>query len=468
VLRVMGHQQISWWRRKRATGELTSGPPEPTRGRAVAAVAAVLVTVAVTVWSVPVRQLAAATPGNGASALPDRIAPPPIGTLRVTDPFPIGSAAVLFSGMGTDDDGTVGVVDADTDRYRVLHLGVEAPAGEVVLLSPDGTRLAHQADGIAGTRVDIVDLTDGTVQKLAAVAAGSEWTRPLGWSPDGRRIVVIDTVPANAHGSTYRSVVSLVEVATGTAVHLATAGDTGGIVPGYAVAFAPDNQRLALQVDDTVMITDLEGRPKGTFRLRPDEVLAGKGAWTPDGRALTVAKRRGDRWMLGTIDPATGAALADLGVPPVSSCSWRIPRPDGCVTAIRLLGWEPGGAALVVAYQPHPATSIDFTESIEIDQRIAYGQVRTVRLLSLAPGAAAPITRLTAPDDVLALDVADGLIGAGSTRAAKPPDGLGPRFWFWLVVAAVAVATGVLGRRWYVRRHIRAGAAAKVVWAVRS
>jgi hypothetical protein len=174
-----------------------------TRRRTAAATAAVLVLVATIVWSVPVRLPSGVNPGTGSGALPDRISTPPVGTLRVTDPYPIGSAALLFSGMGTDDDGIVGVVDADSDRYRVLHLGVEAPAGQVVLLSPDGTRLAHQADGIAGPRVDIVDLTDGTVQKIPAVAAGSGWTRPLGWSPDGRRLVMIDTLPVDAHGSTY-------------------------------------------------------------------------------------------------------------------------------------------------------------------------------------------------------------------------------------------------------------------------
>ncbi|HEX2772009.1 MAG TPA: hypothetical protein VHN18_06215 [Micromonosporaceae bacterium] len=423
-----------------------------TRLRAAAAAAAVLVTVAVMVWSVPVRQLSEVSPSTGSGALPDRIATPPVGTLRVTDPFPIGSAALLFGGMGRDD--TVGVVDADSDRYRVLHAGALAPAGGVVLLSPDGARLAYPSSGFTRPRVDIVDLTDGSVQKVAAVADGSLQTSPLGWSPDGRRLVVIDRVPANPERSAYREVLSLVEPGTGTTVHLATAGDNVSVVPGYAVAFAPDNQKLAFQVEDTVTITDLAGTPRRTFHLPADEVLAGKGAWTPDSRALTMAKRQGDRWTLATIDPATGAR-ADLGVPPVSGCSWRMPRPDGCVTAIRLLGWGPDGAAFVVAYQPDPATSIDFADPMEIDQRIAYGHVRTVRLLSLRPGAAAPITRMTAPDDVLAVDVADGVIGAGLTRVADPPDRRGPRFWFWLVVvAAGAVAAAVFGWRWYVRRDL--------------
>ncbi|MEV1289058.1 hypothetical protein [Micromonospora sp. NPDC049679] len=418
-----------------------------TRRRTAAATAAVLVALAAMVWSVPVGQPGGQPggmePGSGSGALPDQIWKPPIGALRVTDPFPMGSAALLFTGMrtmGSDEDGTVGAVGAEADRYRVLHVGYIKSAGHVVLLSPDGTRLAYppEGDGTA-PRVDIVDLTDGSVQQIPAVAAGSVSTQPLGWSPDGRGLVVIDSVRVDAERSSYRNVLSLVEPDTGTTVHLASAPDTSSIVPGYAVAFAPDGQKLALQVDDTLTITDVAGTPRQTFRLPPDEILAGKGAWSPDSRAVTVAKRRGDAWTLATIDPATGAPLGDLDVPAVSG-----------VAAIRLLGWGPGGAALVVAYQPTPEAARTTTK---IEERILYPNVRTVRLLSLAPGAAAPITRMTAPIGVSAVDVADGLVRWGGTRVAEPPFvRLGPRFWFWLVVA-VALGAAVLGGRWYVRRR---------------
>ncbi|HEX5543480.1 MAG TPA: hypothetical protein VFX60_18330, partial [Micromonospora sp.] len=161
-----------------------------TRRRTAAASAAVLMVVSAMVWTVPLQHIrggpAGAASGAGSGALPDQIWVP-TGALRVTDPFPIGAAAVLFSGMGSDEDGTVGVVGVDTDRYRVLHAGPNASAGEVVLLSPDGTRLAYPSDGIIpfGPRVDVVDLTNGSVQKIPAVVDGSAWSRPLGWSPDG-------------------------------------------------------------------------------------------------------------------------------------------------------------------------------------------------------------------------------------------------------------------------------------------
>lgn len=62
-----------------------------------------------------------------------------------------------------------------------------------------------------------------------------------------------------------------------------------------------------------------------------------------------------------------------------------------------------------------------------MDQRTAYGNVRSIRVLSLTPGAAAPVTLLTAPDQVLAVDVADSVVRAGRVREADPPSGPGGR-----------------------------------------
>ncbi|HEX5597291.1 MAG TPA: hypothetical protein VFX61_14935 [Micromonosporaceae bacterium] len=432
---------------REATNDLPSYPvyqralatARRTRRRSAAASAAVVILLAALVWTVPLPQVTDTPASAGSGALPDQVVIPPAFSLQVTDPFPLGAAAVAFSGMGGDEDGTVGVVSADTDRYRVLHVGVAAPAGEEVLLSPDGKHLAYQSDGmIAGPQVGVVNLTNRSVKKVPAVADGSLLSRPLGWSRDGRRLVVVDTVPVDAERSEHRQVLSLVELATGAAVHLATTGNTdSSLVPGYAVAFAPDNQRLALQIDDTVIVTDLVGTPGPSFRLPADTVLAGKGAWTPDGRALTVVNWQDDGWTLSTIDPTTGAGLADLDLPAVSG-----------VTAIRLLGWGPDGSALVVAYQPNPR---GVPSVMGIDQRTSYGHVHTVRLLSLTP-AAAPVTRMTAPDEVRAVDVADNLIAAGRTRVADPPqDRFGPRIWFWLVVGLAVVAV-FFGRRWHMTR----------------
>lgn len=110
------------------------------------------------------------------------------------------------------------------------------------------------------------------------------------------------------------------------------------------------------------------------------------------------------------------------------------------MTAIRLLGWGPDGSALMVAYQPEPLARDRFDQSLGMDQRTAYHNVRSVRVLALAPGATAPRTMMTAPEQILAVDVADDVIRGGHTRDASPPGGVGARFWLWTILVTVLVA----------------------------
>ncbi|SCL38057.1 hypothetical protein GA0070624_6082 [Micromonospora rhizosphaerae] len=152
-----------------------------------------------------------------------------------------------------------------------------------------------------------------------------------------------------------------------------------------------------------------------------DSALAGKGAWLPDG-GLTLVSRQPEstRWRLRRVDSVSGRDLGPLELPTVKD-----------VTAVRLLGWGPDGSALVVAYQPEPRSPTRFDQPLGMDQRTAYGNVRTVRVLALTPGAAAPTTVLTAPDQVLGVDVSDDVVHAGRVRDADPPWGVGGRFWWW-------------------------------------
>ncbi|WFE25495.1 hypothetical protein O7623_19110 [Solwaraspora sp. WMMD791] len=384
--------------------------------------------------------LAGARPAGGtADALPDRVGTPPWGTLRITDPFPIGAAAVAVSGFGGDDAGTVAVVGAGADRYRLHRVGVDAPAGEVVLLSPDGTRLAHQwgsAEGATGVR--IVHLGTRTAVTLRPGDAASVLTRPLAWSPSGDQLVVADSVPHTAERSTYSAVVSLVYVADGSVRELATVDDR--LTPGYAVAFAADGRRLALHSGSRLTIVDLESHRRHTLDLLPGRTLAGKGAWRPDGQAVTLAERDGDDWRLVAVDPATGADAPGPRLPTV---------PD--VAAVRLLGWRPDGSALVVAYQP---ASAGMNGVWALGQRIHAGHVGGVQLVSLAPGADAPTVRVTLADGVRAVDVADRAVATGTVRPAQVPSRWpGPRLWLWLAVGLAAVVVPVTFR---LRRRYRA------------
>ncbi|NES29312.1 hypothetical protein GCE86_17780 [Micromonospora terminaliae] len=417
-----------------------------TRRRMAAAVAAVLVLVALVPLSVRGGGPATVAPaGVDGPALPDRIGLPGFGSLRATDRPRLGPASVVFSGQARgltgliDENGTVGIVGADADRYRTWTVGHEAPAGEQVLLSPDGRRLAVPAGSWEHPRIDLVDLVDGTVRRVPSPREGSTLTEPAGWAPDGTALVVRDTTPANPEGSAHVNTLSLVRLDTGRAVRLLETEQLP--VFGTPVAFTADGSRLAYQVGDKVLVTSADGQSIASFPLPPESGLAGKGAWLPDGTLALAGHEPGtDRWRLRRVDTSG----TDLGVP-------ALPAVAG-VTTIRLLGWQADGTAVVVGYRPEPNSPASFTGALEMDQRTAYGNVRTVRVLGLAPGAAAPTTLLTAPDQVLAIDVADAVVRAGRVRAADPPSGPGGRVW-WAAGAAALLLGGLVAARLLRRRR---------------
>ncbi|MER6591688.1 hypothetical protein ABT214_07530 [Micromonospora purpureochromogenes] len=406
---------------------------------ALAAGAALMLVVLVGLVLPPGRTPAVDPAANADAALPDRIALPPIGTLHATDRPRLGSASVIFSGQaprlqGWDEDGIVGVVSADSDRYRIMSIGYEAPAGEKVLLSPDGRYVARPSGSQDDPRIDIIDLVAGRTRRLPSKVADSVSAVPLAWSPDGRQLVVLDDKPVGFNGATYTTVLSIVTLDGERWTQFADGAQEAHF--GSAVAFAPDRTRLAYQYGRTVAVTDLAGRELSSFRLPAESWLAGKGAWRADG-ALTLVTRQGGStsWSLSRVDPRTGRDVGPLRLPDVSG-----------VTAIRLLGWGPDGSAVVVAYQPEPLSPDRFDQPLEMDQRTAYPNVRSVRVLALSPGAAAPRAMMTALEQVLAVDVADGVISGGRIRDARPPGGVGGRFWFWTVLITVLV-TGIAAYR---------------------
>ncbi|WP_433282622.1 TolB family protein [Micromonospora sp. CA-244673] len=417
-----------------------------TRRRMAAAVAAVLVLVALVPVAVRDDGRPALAPADaGGPALPDRIGLPQFGALRATDRPRLGPASVVFSGQARgltgliDENGTVGIVGADADRYRTWTVGYEAPAGEQVLLSPDGRRLAVPGGSPEHPGIDLVDLVDGTVRRLPSPRQGSTMTEPAGWAPDGSALVVRDTTPANPEGSAHVNTLSLVRLDTGRAVRLLETEQLP--VFGTPVAFDAAGSRLAYQVGDKVLVTGVDGQSITSFPLPPESGLAGKGAWLPDGTLALVSHDPGtDRWRLRRVD-TTGK---DLGAP-------ALPAVAG-VTTIRLLGWQVDGTAVVVAYRPEPNSPAYFPGALEMDQRTAYGNVRTIRVLGLAPGAASPTTLLTAPDQVLAIDVSDAVVRAGRVRAAAPPSGPGGRVW-WAAGAAALLLGGLVSARLLRRRR---------------
>ncbi|SCF39152.1 WD40-like Beta Propeller Repeat [Micromonospora viridifaciens] len=379
--------------------------------------------------ALPLARTPVVDPAAGAdAALPNRVGVPPFGSLHATDWPRLGPASVIFTGQAPglvhgEEGSIIAVIGADADRYRIIKGEIEAQAGGDAVLSPDGRRIAFRSPGLT-LRVEIVDLVTGRSRTVSSGVSDTLLTAPAGWSPDGRALVIGDAVPANPERSAYRNVLSIVWPDGDRRIRLADEHE--GIAP---VAFAPDGARLAFQVGRTVTVTDLDGRRLSSFTLAPEAELAGKGAWSTDGRTLTVTRRDGGSWSLRRADPATGRDLGAVDTPTASG-----------VTAIRLLGWAADGSARVVAYQPAPHAPAAFDAPLEMDQRLAYGNVGTVRVLALGRGSQSPTTLLTAPTDVVSIDVSDDVIHGGRTRDASPPHGLGPRFWYWTLLVTFLVA----------------------------
>ncbi|MBY8873876.1 hypothetical protein K7640_18770 [Micromonospora sp. PLK6-60] len=445
-----------------------------TRRRSMAAALAALALVAL----VPLG-LRAAGPATSAAApaadgaLPDRVSSPAFGELHATDRPRLGPASVIFSGQAPglvwrEEGSRVVAVGADADRYRTFTVGYEARTGEDVVLSADGRLVAHGSGSADRPRVTVIDLVTGRARELTTDVAGSVTSTPVAWSPDGTRLVVRDTTAIDELRTGYRSTLSLLPLDGGPRVEVAEGPHNASF--GRSVAFTPDGRRLAYEMGSpapvdsaggrhpadpgggAIRVTDLDGRQTASFPLPASTWLAGKGAWTPDGRWLTLAVRQGDTWRLRHADPANGreVRMVDPGTGRETGAA-ELPGVSG-VTAIRLLGWTDAGAAMVVGYLPHPNAPARFDQPLEMDQRTAYGNVGSVRVLALDPGTATPRTLLTAPDEVVAVDVADDVVRAARVRKADPPAGLGPRFWLGAGLAGVA-GLAVLGvARWRRRR----------------
>ncbi|GIF47683.1 WD40 repeat protein [Asanoa ferruginea] len=409
-----------------------------SRRRAGLAAAAVLALVGTALPLVDTSP-APTTDGKTDAALPDRIGVPPLGSLHATDRPRLGSASVIFTGQGSgleygDEGSLITVVGAHDDRYRIIRGEIEARAGVDTVLSADGRQVAFRAVSSLRSAVEIVDLVTGHSRDVGSGVDGTVMIDPVAWSPDGRALVVRSTVPVDAERTDYRHVLSVVWPGTDRHTRLGEAENEDGL--GTAVAFAPDGTRLAFQTGRTVTVGDVDGRRLASFTLAADAELAGKGAWSADAQTLTVARRGIDSWRLGRVDAATGRDLGLVDTPTVTN-----------VTAIRLLGWAVDGSARVVAYVPGPHAPGAFNSPLDVDSRIDYFNVGTVRILALSPGASAPTTLLVAPDDVVSIDVADAVVHGGRTREAHPPGGVGPRFWVWTSFIPLLLAAIVAFRR---------------------
>jgi hypothetical protein len=357
------------------------------------------VAVPATAATVAARATPAPSP-TGAASLPARTGMPWMWTPTVQD-APAGSAALLFGGdrppmVGLlSEEESFAAVGADRDTYRLFNAGeFVGGAGYGVLLSGDGSRVAYGQAALdpetAGIR--LLDLRTGKVEVVRSPDPAVESFNPEAWSPDGRWMAV--------------------RRLKGTDEELGVVGLDGG---GYhrlgsqpteratlPVAFTQDGTRVAFQVGDQVTISRVAGAVERTLKVPAGAVLAGKGAWLPDGRSLALVSGDGNTWRVRLLDIA-GGQVTDADLPPV---------PD--VTTIRVLGWRTGGEAWAVAYLER-----DGTDHLQDDPFDA-GRVRGTRVVSLTPGATATKTLLS-PPGANSVDVAAAAITAAPRAGADAP-----------------------------------------------
>ncbi len=181
------------------------------RRRTTLTVVAALMLIALAGTVLPLARTPAVDPAAGAdAALPDQVGVPPFGSLHATDWPPLGPASVIFTGqapglMWGEEGSIIAVVGADTDRYRIIKGEIEAQAGEDTVLSPDGRRIAFRSISFLRAQVEVIDLVTGRSRTVTSGVSDTVIAEPAGWSPDGRALVVRDTVRGERRGGAFLS-----------------------------------------------------------------------------------------------------------------------------------------------------------------------------------------------------------------------------------------------------------------------
>ena len=174
-------------------------------------------------------------------------------------------------------EGQVLVMETETgtEVFRIEE------AAEVLAFSPDGTLLAGA--GGPSTWLWRID-TGGAVREIPGTA------EDVAFDPQGDRLATVSE----------EGPVRVLDVASG---RLMTTVPTGG----FALAFDPARERIAVGDDDSIEVWDLESRPVLAFALEK-EFVGRDVAYSPDGRLLV-----GTGIDLGAVvDAATGDARFDL------------------------------------------------------------------------------------------------------------------------------------------------------------
>jgi hypothetical protein len=387
------------------------------------------------------------TPQAVGVRLPDRLDPPGVVNSTIAD-TPPGAVPIVMAGSRFPLSGLFYTNRAATlspTGYRWIDWrnAWSVMPGENLLLAPDGTKVAWLEDG-----VKVQDLHTGQIRTVARGPFVAAMAYPLAWTPDGAYLAYAElpTPTGVTEGRPPLVGIGLLDVANGG--YRRVIETTGSMPDAPGLAFSPDGLRVAYQSGDRVHVAGL-GRPDTwSVALPRGAVLAGKAAWTRDGTAVALAipeaccEAAVTTWRLEFLAADTGRARPDLAFPAV---------PD--TSLLRLVGWNPAGEAVAVAYVGK-SNSGPLASYLS---RTDFHLVRRADLVALPPGAGQARVLLSPPDGIEALDVADLAVAAGGVAVVpRTPFVFDPRWWWaiggsglllaQIVIAFVAVAV-MRGRR---------------------
>ncbi|KHD76884.1 hypothetical protein [Actinoplanes utahensis] len=427
------------------------------------------------------------------------------------DMDPPGPASVLAGGdtlgfRGTDiidSEGKIAVVGRNGDYRMTLHGGWDdISAGEDVLLSPDGRRLAQPS--AYQNALEIIDLTTGATTLVGATSlagspassggpaspsgspspggpaspsgspspdssaspsgspspgssaspsgsvssggpaslAGSiedlRWAGPVAWAPDGRSMLA----ETYTFGSDATQLV-WVDLSSGAVQPLDDKQPYGSERAASRGAFAPDSRGIAVSHGSSLRLTAPDGGTRWTVDLGPRAYLAGTGAFHPDGTRIAIAN------LDGCLEDCDAAALAArrwtityrdaaTGAPTTGP---ELPAVTGM--AVRAVGWSQGRDLVVLRHEPEHDAYRDTSRGADRAwDDTGWWETGHVTLLGLGTDGGTRVL-LDPPDGVLTLDVAQDLVQAGRFGGPVPTAGPFPArpiiAWALVPLACLAI-----------------------------
>jgi len=228
------------------------------------------------VWSADGRRIAFASTRGGKPGVwtveADGGIPRPLASRNLSDSFDLAWSPVsriLYQQAGNRN---YGELDPETSEERYLVRDSSVGWLFSPVYSPDGRKIAVAWNRRPSRGIWVIDAKDGHETPVYATSAGSDM--PVGWSPDGRFIYLVE-----AKNSTYRGLTApLGETVTDAKILMVSAN--GGDVTTVAalpfeevgsVSMTPDGRRFVLTVyssrSDVWVVDNFDGppRPIATF-----------------------------------------------------------------------------------------------------------------------------------------------------------------------------------------------------------